>query len=274
MMRLRYLSVALGLIAIAVARDAGAICGRPGDVIFVPHGDRVAPLNAHVRLELPATWRTTALDCSKPSDAPPPSACRPGRFELVLRPALTSRTEGNDVATTKRESVLADAGTVELIPTRLLVAHTRYEVWLQDDSTTHRSRIVAIFTTGDAVDRQAPTWSGITRAFRHHDLGECERDEIAILAPPASDDQTPASQIRYGIWIGRGQGRIDYDAPPLTYAESSPIVQRAGVDRAEVGLSLGSEAVVRPGERFLKIGLRALDLAGNASTPSETTVKL
>ena len=269
-----FVAIVLGS-TMATNHDARAVCGRAADVFFVPYGDRVAPLDTHVRLTLPTDWQTHAIDCSARYDGPTAAACQTSRFDLVLRtaPAMGSRVEV--VTTTARASSSGDIAQVELVPTAPLRARTRYEVWHEDAT---RRRIVATFETGDTTDRAAPTWKGIKSAARVRSSIECDVDGIDVVASQANDDTTPPSQIRYGVWVADERGRIDYDAPPLVHVAADGSARRQGGDPDEITIPLGTGAihdfVVPARKSTLKLGLRAIDLAGHASAPSETSVKL
>lgn len=276
----RPISFALALLGLTqlFVQDAAAVCGRAADVSFVPFGDRIAPLNARIRVSLPESWRTTTLDCSGARGSPTAAACRAGRMSLVLRTAPGTGAKVDDVVTTQRESRSGDVATVELVPEGPLKPNTRYEVWHRDDAGVHRARVLATFETGVANDTTAPFWRGIQSARRISSQLECDVDGISVLAWIPTDESTPNNQLRFGIWLADDSGRLDYGSPPLLFAEgvddTSARVRDPEVVRIPLGTGAKNDFVFPKGKRFVKIGIRAFDLAGNTSPPSETTVRL
>ena len=276
----RPISFVLALIGFTqlFVQDAAAVCGRAADVSFVPFGERIAPLNARIRVSLPESWPTTTLDCSGAYGSPTASACRPGRMSLVLRTAPGTGAKVDDVATTQRESRSGEVATVELVPERPLKPNTRYEVWHRDAAGVHRSRVLATFETGLTTDTTAPLWRGIQSARRMTSQLECDVDGISVLAWIPTDESTPRAQLRFGIWLADDSGTLDYGSPPLLFAEGvddmSARVRDPEVVRIPIGTGAKNDFVFPKGKRFVKIGIRAFDLAGNASPPSETTVRL
>lgn len=268
------IGIALGLVA--WANTATAICGRPADVSFVPYGDNIAPLNAHARVTLSSSWRTLPIECSGPVGAPA-STCTPRRMRLVLRTAPVAGKHRKDIETDLRESLSAEIATVELVPRTLLAAHTRYDVWHEAEGGDTPRRVVATFVTSDITDLVPPSFRGIKAAHRVTSALECESDGIVVSVWAATDSVTPAAQLRYGVWIPKGDAAIDYNAPPTVIVAADDVLARIP-DPSTVQLSLGAGAlpdfVVPRGVRTLRLGIRALDLAGNASPASHTMMAL
>lgn len=269
------IGITLGLVA--WTNTATAICGRPPDVSFVPYGDDSAPLNTHERITLVKTWRTQPIACSGALGTPAAGACKPARMVLVLRTAPVAGKPMKEVPTDVRESVSAEIATVELVPRTLLAPNTRYDVWHEAESDAHTRRVVATFVTSDITDLVPPNFRGIKSAHRVTSALECETDGVVVSVWAATDSVTPAAQLRYGVWVPQGDATIDYNAPP-TLIVAAETLQGRIPDPSTVQLSLGAGALpdlaVPKGARTLRLGIRALDLAGNASPASETMMAL
>jgi len=269
------MGITLGLAA--WTNTATAICGRPPDVSFVPYGDNTAPLNAHARVTLSSSWRTLPIECSGPFGAPVAGTCAPRRMRMVLRTAPMAGKPRKDIPTDVRESVSAETATVELVPRALLAPNTRYDVWHEAEGDAHPRRVVATFVTSDITDLVPPNFRGIKSAHRVTSAVECESDGIVVSVWAATDSVTPAAQLRYGVWVPHGDAVIDYNAPPTVIVAAEELQTRIP-DPGTVQLSLGAGAlpdfVVPKNVRTLRLGIRALDLAGNASPASETVMAL
>lgn len=283
------LTLALTVIAIATvaAPRAEAICGALPDVHVTPFGDGVAPLNTHVWISLDATWRTIDLSCAR---APSARDCAKGDFDLVLRAAPTKGVPADDVATTRRELRSAAIATVELLPAAPLRARTRYEVWYVESHGATRPRVVGTFVTGTATDLTAPTWSGITKAARNVPVQvpgqralvvplECGSDGVDVEVRAPADDLTPDAQMRFVMWIEDANAKIDYARAPLLYEAAYPIASLNKTAPPKLEINLGTVEThanwaIPKAVRAVKIGVKAIDLAGNVSAVSEVVVKL
>jgi hypothetical protein len=137
--------------------------------------------------------------------------------------------------------------------------------------------VVATFVTSDITDLVPPNFRGIKSAHRVTSALECETDGVVVSVWAATDSVTPAAQLRYGVWVPQGDATIDYNAPP-TLIVAAETLQGRIPDPSTVQLSLGAGALpdlaVPKGARTLRLGIRALDLAGNASPASETMMAL
>jgi hypothetical protein len=262
--------------------DARAICGRPPSAQVTPYPRAKAPRNARVFLDLGSQWRTPW--CATTNE--PRDRCEGSAFDLRLRPAAA---HAPDVAIELREQASPDGTYVDLVPRAPLDANQRYEVWRVDRAGNLSSRIVGTFVTTAAIDTTPPAWRGVTRATFAGAAppragvitvrSECDVDsDIAIDAPPASDDQAAWHAVRYAVWIADAKGAIAYDAPP--FAREAPDAYRVIADAppASIRIAIAVPAWHEPetqgarprGKR--RIGVRAVDLAGNASAPSEIDV--
>lgn len=255
-----------------------------------------APRNVRPRVTLHANWRTRSF-------CPPwgvDRGCISGRFDLELRPARRSASARPDdrVAVDLRESSSGDVATVEIVPRgqALLEARTRFEILYTELDGKEPSRIVASFETGDTVDTTPPSWSGVTS---HEQIGVaapaptpkpsskvvtldevgCGGPGLRFLGPsPATDDQTRPEDMRYAIWMANASGSIDYLQPPLAIVRGSAEVHRAPA-ATTLAITFGGSPPPSDfsfpsgaGKRPVKVGIRAIDLAGNLSIASERMV--
>ena len=76
-------------------------------------------------------------------------------------------------------------------------------------------------------------------------------------------DVTPGGGVLYAVWIGDRTGHIAYETPPTELAS----IEQVSFDRSESTLEL--LAAPKTGSR---VGVRAVDEAGNLSDPVERTV--
>lgn len=267
------------------ARDAGAICGRAADASMMPPPIAVrAPINAQITLSLPSSWRTQTLCADEPSK------CVAGSFELALRAAPGDRATGVapaaiDAAVT--ESMLGAIATVVMKPRAPLAPRTRYEVVRSDKSGKVPLLVFGTFTTGDTTDDKAPAWSGIA-SHRVGSTGptknkgvvtiavECAANALDVVGAVATDESAPASALRYAVWIVDEGRAIDYASTPLAILEGRVEPKRGGGAEVAVTVPLDRDGrlALPNGKKTAKVGMRAIDLAGNASASSEITVKL
>jgi hypothetical protein len=239
----RRIAVVIGLLV--VPSVAHAICGRTPPMFVSPHRGVAVPTNAQLVLSAPVTWR--------------------GDSKLTLVTAPGQRHTA--VALTERAWITGKIQRFELLPSAPLSPSTAYEL------RTTRGEIVAVFTTSVLADTRPPTWtgvrSGVVRRFDPRVIGlECGSPEITLSGESAaSDDQTTRDDIRYAAWFGKPSTPIDYTAPPVTWTRASPDIRFS----LQFGNTEDSDFDLPP-QRPLRIGVKAVDFAGNASAPSELTL--
>jgi hypothetical protein len=91
----------------------------------------------------------------------------------------------------------------------------------------------------------------------------------------ATDD---TGVVRYAVWVSDERGRIDYQRPPLLYTQLVDITSYEG-SPTQLSLYLGCtnpdvSDFERPHyENGFRLGVRAVDLAGNMSEPSELRLR-
>jgi hypothetical protein len=255
---------------VALPHAARAICGQPPPAVVSPHRGDTAPLNANVVMTMPSDWRAKSALTIKTAPAP-------GKPRVA-------------VAAKERAWVTVTVERVELVPEAALSPSTAYEVW------NARGEILGAFRTGTTADTTAPTWGGLKSGHTYRitpisNVGghkvitidmECGEGLLDLFMDAyAEDDQTPASSVRYALWAAAPPRAIDYTTPPLGWLTISPeqqkLAMRPGTPPSYM-LDYGttesySNDVVLPAIRPLKVGVRAIDLAGNATAPSELTVK-
>lgn len=270
-MRRHALSIGAAAALVAAPHVAGAICGLSPPVHTLPRRGVAAPLNAHVVV-------------SRPSAS--------SGYEVTLTTA-PARGAAERARIAVKRSVDANHAFehVELVPAAPLLPRTAYEVW-------GGGAIVGAFTTGDATDTSAPTWAGArggkayvppkanaqrttSRVIRLAE--ECGEPYVEIESiAPAADDQTPENDIRYALWAGDPKAALDYGKPPFGWCtidvaaqRSSTLNGRQPIFVLRYGNTEGLDDDLRelPPMRPLLVGVRAIDLAGNASAPSELVVK-
>lgn len=214
---------------------------------------------------------------------------------LFLAPATASAICGGEppikvwphhgsVAPTNAQIVVeGTAGTLRLVtapgaqPRKEVPLTQTGNVWKPtalDPSTNYEllsgDRILGVFTTGTLADSAPPSWPGITKAFPPAKPSKGVQVECAVStlrlegAAAASDDLTSRGDIRYALWLGKS---IDYTAPPQTWTTIP------NDWRSEKTFTLVYPMDDLPKERPLLIGVKAIDLAGNATPASELTLK-
>jgi hypothetical protein len=269
---------------------SGSVCGRPGDAITLPPPLGVlAPRNVRPRVTLHASWRTDDFCPPWPVRQKP---CAKGAYDLRLRVA------GEDVVIPidLRTSTSGDVATVEIVPKSALPARTRFEIVHVESSGISPTQVIGTFMTGDAIDQTPPSWLGVTSFQRFgtwpgiplpppaprsaatrnvitlDELADCRGPGVSFSGgPPPTDDATRSEDLRIALWAGDPAQPIDYTAPPLAYLRGIP--QRTSFDVTFGGDAHPSNFSFERGKLPIKYGLRAVDLAGNVSAPSEITVK-
>lgn len=240
------LIVASSLLA---AIPAHAVCGRTPPISVWPHRGVPVPLNAHVVMTALADWRHDAT------------------LSLVTAPRRGRPVER--VAMKEQVWKTAQVERFDLTPLASLAPNTSYEL------RSSRGEILGMFTTSVMEDKRPPTWGGVERGSLYRSRAnvidiECGYPLIEVAgASEAVDDQTTSGDIRYALWAGKPGAALDYAAPPLGWASRSAMAKEFSLEYGESELTNDIEV---PKDRPLRIGIKAYDLAGNGSAPSEITV--
>lgn len=234
-----------------------------------PTRERTAPVNAHVYVHIPAPLGTPLLEPR--AHAPRPELS--GRIGVVaeepvsaIARALSLReVTGPDGAAaavpTRWRARRDDRGiVVELVPLVPLRSHAEH--FVQAETRDGPERLGPGFRTGQQQDARAPVWPGILRAVyvplrkSAGASGDCssllDQGPQAELALHAATDE---GAVRFAVWLARPGEALRYEDTPRAYLTPDR-------DRLPV------EDLPRGAPR-LRIGVRAVDAAGNRSPPSE-----
>jgi hypothetical protein len=193
--------------------------------------------------------------------------------------------DGEEVAVDERRLRIEGFAALELVPRGGLAPDTAYRAVV-----VRGERVLELetFRTGRGRDTTPPAWVGI-RAARHVPPTSCSlacndrRDaSIEVVTDPPADDRAGAELL--AVWMAKGGGAIDYKRPPLGHvrAERRPAGGIAfGTRSDEIVLTLGGDGPCRTpsveiprGARRVRVGMRPIDLAGNAGAVSEAVVAI
>lgn len=250
-----YSSVALALSC--AAYSVGLVSPR---IDRLPDQHSRAPLNAHVLVQVHSVGRA------------PPS-------NLTL---WLEEQGGSRVRIHRTDAGAGTAWTIRLKPRLELRSRTAYEVyWQREDA----KRVLAgRFTTGDARDESPPQielhrgrlvdalvydgWNPEKRRARY----------LSIELGRPRDSGSP-NAVAYAVWT-TAQATVDFTQPPQLYVQSQQYVDQ---DHGLVSqLILGNTASACPATNFdvperrgkLRVGVRAVDQAGNLSPPAIVVIDL
>jgi hypothetical protein len=185
----------LGLFAHDEKSATACSCVGPHASFLSPARDVAAPLNAHVRLEVPSS-----------------SAATP----LVLR-----AHRGAIVAT--RTTILPGPtlSTVELTPLTPLAADTRYEVGTIDANQHPPTTIIGTFKTGSLSDTVPPRLDTLGQVRNNLQLGHVGGGMCSIRGPwitisgyRAQDPDRADARLALAVWSADASGRIDTKRAP------------------------------------------------------------
>jgi hypothetical protein len=84
---------------------------------------------------------------------------------------------------------------------------------------------------------------------------------VSIAVGEPKDDAAAPAALRYRVWVAGADGQIDYGAPPAAIAAA-----RGGEILLGHSSICSASTFVVP-DRTFKLGIKAVDLAGNASEP-------
>jgi len=196
---------------------------------------------------------------------------------------------GAAVAVATEKLHIDNYDTLVLTPTTPLAKNTDYElVLLRDANTIPYEKL----HTSDGADSTPPTWEGALRG-RYVAADPCGVEcnsrrgaRVEITAPIPADDRSGADLV--AIWVTAGAA-IDYRKPVTAYTRVKPPDDNAlgsfgGLGPPEppsVTITVGGAGpctqatVALPrGAKRIRVGMKVLDRAGNASAPREVEVKL
>jgi hypothetical protein len=236
-------------------REAGA-CSCVGPRLALLSPDRVddAPLNARVRVEVPANRSAGGA---------------PGK--VVLR-----AVGGGEVAVTTR--TFKPGGWVELAeltPKAPLAPSTQYELALLDPEQYPSTVVFGTFRTGVSADTTAPRLERLGPAVVHrnaqHGSGSCQiaGPWVTFENVGAVDPARAGAQLSFGVWVGDAAGRVDTSKPPVSL-----------VSAGRGAIAIGRTSLCDPHDFPLPkagplvLGVAAIDEAGNASAARTVRVNL
>jgi hypothetical protein len=172
-------------------------CVGPALAFLSPVRADAAPLNTHVRLEVPnPTWAST----------------------FVLR-------AHRGAAVPTRAEVLSGGGmsVVDLTPLAPLAAVTRYEVATVDPNTHPSTTVIGTFKTGTAVDTTPPRLDSVGKVTTHLNLGMVGGGTCSIRGPwitlsgyAIQDPGRKEASLAFAIWTPDSGGKLDTNLPPDT----------------------------------------------------------
>ena len=158
---------------------------------------------------------------------------------------------------------------VELTPVSPLPPRMQFDVVLTHPG--EKEYVAGRFKTTDQVDLAPPVFGGARQAIvRATSGGQCFTTPIlTITVQPATDSGSNA--LYYGVWMAGPNGVIDYGQPPaaLSALANGALVLHGGYKCGGAGNFDIFRVYPIAGSR---LGVRAFDLAGNRSEPSEVAV--
>lgn len=232
----------VAMVAVIARADQAHACSCGMPQIQISPAGADAPLNATVVVWVPAY------------------IAKGNELNLSVR----KKASGDTIVVDFKKVGSASMTVVEMTPKGKLVANTEYEIVRVDDDA---SAVVGSFTTGAKELTGAPTWKGVAKASYFKDVPVCcvcnTADPYAEIELADKPDEKTGKLHRVGIWLAGSDGKIDYKKPPVTY------------EQFDGTLWLGHPSTCSPANflfpksKALKVGLKLVDLAGNASTASE-----
>jgi hypothetical protein len=232
---------------------------------------RPAPRTTHVWLTAPLAWAGISL------------TLRPATVGAASTPAVPRDVA---LALDRRDAPGPEETTIELAPRAPLAARTRYELWAAAGGASP-PRILSTFVTSEALDDAPPAWSAKLRIRpaiaadpRVVQLVEPRAPTVVLEGDLAADAGSPDDAILFGVWIAGASGAIDYARPPSTYLRQdlrARLVGPGGAVTLALALGSGSGDACSPVNfafpaASTRVGVVALDLAGNRSAAAELTL--
>lgn len=182
--------------------------------------------------------------------------------------SLRKKVNGEQVAVDYRPTGAAGLAVIEMLPRAKLDPGTTYEVVMVKGQDAPRP--VGSFATGKSAHTGAPQFAGVAKAGYFKAVPVCcmcmTDQPYALIELKEQFDEARSTTIRIGVWLADDKGRIDYTKPPTTYL------------RASDHLYLGNPSTCSPPNftfpvrKATKLGIKLVDLAGNASGAAEVTL--
>lgn len=193
---------ALALAGTSDERSALACSCVGPEVVFLGPKGSDAPINTHVRLDVPS-----------------PSA---GSYLLRTHPGYGA---GPAVVAPTKASVYAATGsgleTVDLEPLAPLAPRTRYEVVVVNPATHPPNTVVGTFVTGAAADNTPPRFQTLGKVRTKLNQGHVGGGMCSVRGPwltvsnfAADDPGRPQAQLAFLIWGPDAHGKLDTKGTP------------------------------------------------------------
>jgi len=241
------------LALLASARPAQALSCAASYVRMISPAQQDAPLNARILVEVFAM-----------------------HGQKVELDAISLRRQGSADAVKVRRRVVGsgEVRILELTPVASLAPKTAYQV-VQGRGTS--GYVAGQLTTGGGTDRTAPVAKELKVRFFDVEVsnpwwGPGKRRFRFLRAKLTRGAGEPA--LAAALWVLEGAGRIDFNKPPTTYYLDQP----EGVELGNLPSSCPLTNLTLPEKAGkagkLRVGVRLVDGAGNASAPREAEVDL
>jgi hypothetical protein len=227
-------------------------CATPAVQVF-PSPAEKAPLNTRIHLILPDAAEGLVFELKPPAQA----TTKKDKKKKKARPEPAVELD-------RIEAKSGALWFVELAPREPLAPETRYELWMT--APGGRPAVIGEIATGVESDTTPPAWSGVgkpTWVKAPASPGTCQTGKPHALF----GHQPAADAVLYAVWLADAAGKIDYAKPPTTWLRDW-----------NGKLALGNPSICSPSNADLpasgklRVGLKALDHAGNLSAPSEATL--
>lgn len=241
-MRSLRLALALATLSLWAPRVLAMDCNPLPDDVAIPRAGSRVPRNVRPKL-----LRQVSLDVP--------------RYQLVC--SVESGPSG-EVALEQRQLGEGPALVVELTPLRALVAGESCAVVGPGKS------VRTWFVVDERQDTTAPRLAGLGRAQVRGSSWDGARARAEIALHGLGDDGAGPASLLLALWVGSPGEALDYGRPPTSWARVNTRLRSRPVAFLNEGgdCELPSLEFPEHGERS-RLGIRAVDLAGNASPPVE-----
>jgi hypothetical protein len=216
----------------------------------------------------PADATSRSAGRRRRADQPTVVVWLPAYVAKAMRSAFLRKKFWRSVAVDYRPSGAAALAVVEMVPLAKLDPSTTYEVVMVKGQDPPKP--VGSFATGKVELTGAPAFQGIAKASYYKAVPVCcmcmTDDPYAVIELKDKVADHRMGQIRFAVWMSDAAGKIDYKKPPTTIYRGS--------DSLYLGhpSTCSSANFLFPKQKALKLGIKIIDLAGNASQASEVTL--
>lgn len=222
-------------------------CAREALEVW-PHSGTRAPTNTRILIVVP---RNTLF-----RNAP----------SKPQRPFVLKRKGGKEVPTKLRVLWSGEITLYQLIPQKQLVPSGTYQVTVQH--AAERPSLLTQFRTEEKADNKPPSAPRVMSAHvTKAEQGSCATQKRYVEIR-LSKAVARTQNVRFSIWLVEPEATINYDSP-------AKVIWPAWSDKLVLGQpsQCAASNFVLPKTGKRRIGIRATDLAGNASEPTEVVVQ-